>query len=88
MSIKDFPRDLDVGDNALVPIVLQGTRADEKVFADFSPREVDFSPEEQTVRLGNLRKRLLTSLMPEMSCFISGVSLFTISCSIVFRGKD
>lgn len=54
MSIKDFPCDLDVGNNALVPIVLQGTRADEKVFANLPSCEVDFSPEEQTVRLGNL----------------------------------
>ncbi len=36
--------------------VLQGARADEKPFADLSPREVDFSPEQQTMRLGNLPK--------------------------------
>ena len=53
-AVEDFPCDLSVGNNALVPIVLQGTWTDEKMFADFSPREIDFSPEERTVRLGNL----------------------------------
>ncbi|AKK71245.1 hypothetical protein OK18_20780 [Chryseobacterium gallinarum] len=51
--VEYFPCNLRVGNNALVPIVLQGARTDEKAFADLSPREVDFSPEERTVRLGN-----------------------------------
>ena len=52
--VEYFPCNLRVGDNALVPIVLQGAGADEKPFAHFSPREIDFSPEERTVRLSNL----------------------------------
>ncbi len=58
MPIEYFPCDLGVRNNALVPIVLQGARADEKVFADLPPRKVDFSPEERTVRLGNLPNTL------------------------------
>ena len=54
--VEYLPCDLGVRNNALVSIVLQGARADEKVFADLSPREVDFSPEERTVRLGYLPK--------------------------------
>lgn len=54
--VEYFPCNLGVGDNALVPIVLQGARTDEKPFADISPRKVDFSTEERTVRLGNLPK--------------------------------
>ena len=56
--IEYFPCDLGVRNNALVPIVLQGARADEKVFANLSPSKVDFSPEEWTVRLGNLPNTL------------------------------
>ena len=52
--MEDFPCDLCVGDNTLVPIVLQGAGADEEPFADFSPREVDFSSKQRTVHLSNL----------------------------------
>ncbi len=54
--VEYFPCNLRVGNNALVPIVLQGARADEKPFANLPTRKVDFSPEERTVRLGNLPK--------------------------------
>ena len=47
-AVEDFLFDLGVGDNAFVPIVLQGARTDEKPFADFSPCEVDFSSEKRT----------------------------------------
>lgn len=53
-AIEDFPCDLSVGNDALIPIVLQGTGADEKPFANLPPREIDFSLKERTVRLGNL----------------------------------
>ena len=49
---------MGVRNNALIPIVLQGARADEKVFANLSPSKADFSPEEWTVRLGNLPNTL------------------------------
>ena len=54
-TIEDFTCDLSVGNDALVSIVLQGARTDEKPFADLPTCEIDFSPpEERTVRLGNL----------------------------------
>lgn len=56
--VEYFPCNLRVGDNALVPIVLQSARTDEKPLADFSPREVDFSSEQRAVRLGNFPNTL------------------------------
>ena len=51
-TVEYFPCDLSVGKDALVPIVLQGAGADEEPFADFSPREVDFSSKQRTMCLG------------------------------------
>ena len=53
-AVEYLPSDLGIGNNALVPIVLQGAGADEKPFADIPPRKVDFSSEQRAVRLGNL----------------------------------
>ena len=52
--MEHFPCNFGVGDNVLVQIILQGAWTDEKPFADLSPREVDFTPEQRTMRLGNL----------------------------------
>ena len=55
--VEDFPCDLGVGNNALVPIVLQGA-GDEKPFADLLSREVDFFSKQRTMRLGYLFQSL------------------------------
>lgn len=40
-----FSCDLGVANDVFIPLVLQGARADEKAFVDFSPRKVELSSE-------------------------------------------
>ena len=49
--IEDFPCDLGVRDNALIPIVLQGARGKEQPIANLPSCEVDFTFKKRTMSL-------------------------------------
>lgn len=75
--------------DVLVPIVSQGSRADERrVRRPLAPRG-RFLLRKNGRCVWALRRRLFTSLMPEMSCFISGAFLcwwFLYSIAVVICG--
>ena len=83
-SVKYLPCNLHVWENAFVPIVLQSVGREEEPLAYFSPCEIEFSPPNRgRCVCAVVRTRFVRFLMPEMSCFISGVSLLIVSYSIV-----
>ena len=51
--IEDFPSDLGVRDNALIPIVLQGTRGKEQSLANLPSCEIDFTFKKRTMSLSH-----------------------------------
>ena len=51
--VEDFPCDLGVRDNALIPIVLQGSRGKEQSLANLPSCEVDFTFKKRTMSLSD-----------------------------------